>query len=717
MNPSGSSSIWPLPTLHHHHHHHPDQNQPLASLVTDNDKSTSSAAILMANQSSLSPYSNGNGANVSIDTESLLSGYSDHRNKNKGLNGSATAAYACLLTNTTAVNNSSVIGTAVAPSPMVAATPNVILNPYHGNYQANTSHTDAQVHSVVSMRSAGRQSHHSNRNGLATKTIESGYQIKGNPQEIVRVSMSSPDDHWNDNTTAITGNTSDQSGSMDDLSKIENVSHTINKLTVWQLWSGTIVAIVLSVCAFLSPIVMTLLPRLELFDFKAKECGPECDGLVLSFLFKQLILATGSWAVFFRRPRWTMPRICVYRSTVLALIVVLLVAYWLFYLVRIADKRLSDEDTISYYSVVMFAISLVDALLFIHFLAILLLRSCHLDNEFFIKVVRSPDGHSQCYTLGRTSIQRASIWVLEKYYQDFPNYNPFLERLANRKIRRNSLSRQGLKFYDVDGVVDPSSANKSTNGQNNPLQLSPKSILAQNTAANAGRRWPKNAAHLNGGSNISDGRGNRRHDRDTTSHHSGHSGHHHHRHHSDRLHEIHEYERRVRKRKSRLINVTEEAFTHIKRVQQQSHGPLSTASMNPKEAAQAIFPTIARTLQKYLRATRQQARHSVQSILEHLSICLTYDLSPKTFLEKYLSPNNSHVGWSKNGHLETWNLISDTLVSRSIESDSQFLLRHEDHNVCLLVTINSMPYLNLIEQVVDFERTKFLFKLNSETSV
>ena len=139
--------------------------------------------------------------------------------------------------------------------------------------------------------------------------------------------------------------------------------------------------------------------------------------------------------------------------------------------------------------------------------------------------------------------------------------------------------------------------------------------------------------------------------------------------------------------------------------------------MNPKEAAQAIFPTIARTLQKYLRATRQQSRHSVQSILEHLSICLTYDLSPKTFLEKYLSPHNPHVGWSTNNdHIETWNLISDTLVSRSIESGSQFLLRQEDQ-VCLLVTINRMPYLNLVEQVIDIERTKFLFKLNSETSV
>ena len=60
------------------------------------------------------------------------------------------------------------------------------------------------------------------------------------------------------------------------------------------------------------------------------------------------------------------------------------------------------------------------------------------------------------------------------------------------------------------------------------------------------------------------------------------------------------------------------------------------APMESYEAAQAIFPTLSRPLQKYLRVTRQQPRHSVDSILQHLSTCLSYDLSPRAFLEKYL---------------------------------------------------------------------------------
>ena len=58
--------------------------------------------------------------------------------------------------------------------------------------------------------------------------------------------------------------------------------------------------------------------------------------------------------------------------------------------------------------------------------------------------------------------------------------------------------------------------------------------------------------------------------------------------------------------------------------------------MDPYEAAQAIFPSMARPLQKYLRITRQQPRHTVDSILQHLAICLSHDMSARAFTEKFL---------------------------------------------------------------------------------
>ncbi len=58
--------------------------------------------------------------------------------------------------------------------------------------------------------------------------------------------------------------------------------------------------------------------------------------------------------------------------------------------------------------------------------------------------------------------------------------------------------------------------------------------------------------------------------------------------------------------------------------------------MDSYEAAQTIFPSIVRPLQKYLRITRQQPRHTMDSILAHLATIITFDMAPKAFLEKYL---------------------------------------------------------------------------------
>ena len=526
-----------------------------------------------------SPYSKpANNTINSIDTESVLSGYSERSKKSR--NG-GTAAYASLLS-TPGVNSTML---SMSPNQQTNNSPMTSTNPYHTQtLQHHLNNSGQQMiitnqHNNLASTTLGRQSLGKNDGnhvyGQLSK-IESPYDIS-NRTEMIEVR--NLDDNWGENTTAVTGNTSDHSGSFDDLSRTGKIYPMGNSLQMQcQMWSGTVIAIVLSSCAFLSPILMIVLPKLDMFEWKTKECGPECDGLLISFIFKMLILLVGSWAVFFRRPKATMPRVCVYRAAVLTLVVIFMVAYWLFYSVRIAEKRFNEEDAIGYHSIVLFAISFVDALLFIHYLAVILLEIRHLDSQYFIKVVRSPDGYSQCYNLGTISIQRASVWILEKYYQDFPIYNPHLDRVpSSRRGRKSSLSSNrhesaALKYYDIDGPPSLNGQQKAGNS-NVPVQLSPKSILAQNTAANAmSKSKTGRQSYMNGGSTIGGGGGgggelnrtNRR-DRDTASHMSGHSAHH--RHHNDRFYVEHEYERRVRKRKSRLVSITEEAFTHIKRVQ------------------------------------------------------------------------------------------------------------------------------------------------------
>lgn len=61
-----------------------------------------------------------------------------------------------------------------------------------------------------------------------------------------------------------------------------------------------------------------------------------------------------------------------------------------------------------------------------------------------------------------------------------------------------------------------------------------------------------------------------------------------------------------------------------------------SSPLDAYETAQSIFPGMARPLQKYLRITRQQPRHTMEAILTHLATCLKYDMAPRAFLEKYL---------------------------------------------------------------------------------
>lgn len=82
----------------------------------------------------------------------------------------------------------------------------------------------------------------------------------------------------------------------------------------------------------------------------------------------------------------------------------------------------------------------------------------------------------------------------------------------------------------------------------------------------------------------------------------------------------------------RLVVAVEEAFTHIKRhrVEEATSSPKHLReAMDPREAAQTIFAPLARAMQKYLRATRQQSYHTMESIINHLQFCITHNMTPK----------------------------------------------------------------------------------------
>jgi len=293
---------------------------------------------------------------------------------------------------------------------------------------------------------------------------------------------------WNnrwETNTAITANTSLHSGSIDlDMNLVGKNSPSgssskgffcpYDELAIkFRMNSGFIASCVVSVIAFFSPIFMIILPRVNSMKWNVSVPGPESDGILISFVFKLLLLLSASWLLFVRRPRAYFPRILIYRAVILALVLILVLSYWLFYVVRASERRLADYDLPFRDLLLSYPVPLLENLLWVHYLAVILMEIRHSRQEYYIKIIRSPDGVAKTYTIGSLSIQRTALWVLEKYYTDFPIYNPHLEVVVsskrkaskNERINESMTATQGtpgnqgvielnggVKYYDVDSM-------------------------------------------------------------------------------------------------------------------------------------------------------------------------------------------------------------------------------------------------------------------------
>ncbi|KAM9766657.1 vang-like protein 1 isoform 3-T3 [Menidia menidia] len=477
----------------------------------------------------------------------------------------------------------------------------------------------------------------------------------------------SQDDNWGETTTAVTG-TSEHSLSQEDIVRITKDLEDSVGLDCRRYLARTL-AVILGLLVFLTPLAFLVLPHL-LWPEKLQSCGTACEGLFISVAFKLLILLLAVWALFFRPARASLPRAFVFRILLAVLVLLFVVSYWLFYSVRILDSQ--DEN---YQGIVQYAVSLVDALLFIHYLAIVLLELRQLQPCFSLSVTRSTDGETRHYNLGQLSIQRAALAIIEHYYCDFPIHNPALLSASKSRAAKHLA---GLKVYNVDGEFPAAPAEGPGNN-------------ATATAAAAGLAHSQSRAMIAAAARR----------RDTS--------------HNELYYEEAEHERRVRKRKARLVVAVEEAFTHIKRMQEEEQKKAPGDVMDPREAAQAIFPSMARALQKYLRTTKQQHCHSMESIQQHLAFCITNNMTPKAFLESYLSPGPT-LQYSRDHWLaRQWTLISEASVNSGLKDGSVFLLKCVDFT--LVVTSKKIPYIQMSEEYIDPKSHKFVLRLQSETSV
>ncbi|TMS11811.1 Vang-like protein 1 [Larimichthys crocea] len=462
------------------------------------------------------------------------------------------------------------------------------------------------------------------------------------------------DDNWGETTTAVTG-TSEHSLSQEDIVRITKDLEDSVGLDCRRYFTLTL-AVILGLLVFLTPLAFLVLPHL-LWPEKLQSCGTACEGLFISVAFKLLILLLAVWALFFRPPRAGLPRVFVFRALLAVLVLLFVVSYWLFYGVRILDSQ--DEN---YQGIVQYAVSLVDALLFIHYLAIVLLELRQLQPCFSACVTRSTDGEIRQYNLGQLSIQRAALAILEHYYCDFPVHNPALLSASKSRAAKHLA---GLKVYNVDGPGNNAAAgtgplsvqghdrcSSPPQGHQSTTSCTTRRLSTRGASASAKRAWwwqSRRRSHISSA---------------------------------------------CRRRSRRRLQGT---------------------VMDPREAAQAIFPSMARALQKYLRTTKQQHCHSMESIQQHLAFCITNNMTPKAFLESYLTPGPT-LQYSRDHWLaRQWTLISEASVTSGLKDGTVFVLKCVDFS--LVVTAKKIPYIQMSEEYIDPKSHKFVLRLQSETSV
>ncbi|KER30641.1 hypothetical protein T265_02990 [Opisthorchis viverrini] len=526
---------------------------------------------------------------------------------------------------------------------------------------------------------------------------------------------------------------------------IRTEADDINVLTCSRVL-GVLASSCVALGALLSPVLMLLLPYFPFaIGWGTESCRPTCEGHLVGISVKLALLSLATWVISSPcRPLCAggsaiLPRVRLCRTLFLCLVFVVLFAFWLFYTVRILQPREKE-----FLSIVLFADSLTDTLLFLHYAGIGLMELRKGRHRYAVHIVRSPDGMSKTMKCGEMSLQRAAIEVLQFYMVEFTAYTPGQSNGGNagggKRGRRGGASNDSgpgtnggggskYKFYDVDGGGLEKSAPGYTIG---------------------------------GGHSNTNNTGN------TPSA-------------SARLFEELELEKRTRKRRMRLLLAVEEAFTHVRRLATENYAasnpgqatvPLlpqsnglafkgkqtAEKSLDPYEAAQAVFPTLIRPLQKYMRVTRQQARHPVDMVIDHLALCLAYGLSPQAFLERFnplaatpqmdaaaaatsimtakrdrkqrltnqqqlqqqtptaggvadtgpLLPKRVHPGGQ-----QSWSIVADRALSRSLADGAIFQLRR-GNDISLLCTVRRLPLIRLIEEVLEpLEVGRFTLNTNN----
>jgi len=257
---------------------------------------------------------------------------------------------------------------------------------------------------------------------------------------------------WSENTTVTARSSSDYSESQALVMQAEKTS--VKRII--QMHSVLLSQAIFSLPILLSPFLMLVLPKMEFMKLKHSQlkCGVGCEGHQLSFTFKTFILVVGFWAVFYQRKRSILPKQQVYDLVLVMLLSILLICFWTTFIFN----YLLNSENIKYETVVDFVANYFNILLFLHYLALILLKlPANLHPEFAVHILRSPDGKSQTFLIGRTIVQEAAHDCLKHYYTKFDGLDIKEEDNSLKKkaalLDSTEAAFKQLRKYDSSNVT------------------------------------------------------------------------------------------------------------------------------------------------------------------------------------------------------------------------------------------------------------------------
>lgn len=299
----------------------------------------------------------------------------------------------------------------------------------------------------------------------------------------------------------------------------------------------------------------------------------------------------------------------------------------------------------------------------------MLLELRRLRAQFIVTIVRDPDGEMHTLNIGAGSIQEAATEILRFYTTRFSSFNIHLDNARQTAVAKQSGMQggtAGFKMYNIEQF----------GGQETVSEVNTRALME----AAARRR-------IGGYAEV--------------------------------MQEELDFEKRLKKRKYRLIAAAEDAFSHVQNTAESgtNQKPGINNQMDSLTAAQNVFTWIVRPLTKYLKTTRLQSRHPSGEVTRHIERCLTLKLSHRTFLQRFFSdriPQREIVGESK------WSVICDEAVSSGVQHGTYLVLKSHnpdiDCGVQLVCTISSIPFFNLTEQAKPGNE-KFSLKISNESAV